>query len=36
MMAFAIQAGGLLFVAFVAGCVGGCWARRSFQKAPPG
>jgi hypothetical protein len=34
MMVFATQVAGLLFLAFLAGCVAGCWLRRSFGRQP--
>lgn len=31
-MVFAVQVSGLLFAAFLAGCAGGCWLRRSLSR----
>jgi hypothetical protein len=36
MMAFAAQVGALLLVAFVVGCAGGCWLRRSLSRRQAG
>lgn len=35
-MIYATQVGGLLLAAFLVGCVGGCWLRRSLHRRRTG
>lgn len=32
MTPFALETAGLLLAAYVIGCAGGCWLRRSFMR----